>query len=70
MNVAALRQHILPDERIHGVFLEAGDKPNIVPARAVTEWMVRSRSISSLGSAQGRGSSRAWRRARRPPGAR
>ena len=31
LNVAALRQHILPDERIHGVFLEAGEKPNIVP---------------------------------------
>jgi amidohydrolase len=48
LNVAALRQHTLPDERIHGVFLEAGEKPNIVPARAVTEWMVRSRSIASL----------------------
>ena len=48
MNVAALRQHTLPDERIHGVFLEAGEKPNIVPSRAVTEWMVRSRSISTL----------------------
>ena len=48
VSVAALRQHILPDERVHGVFLEGGDKPNIVPARAVTEWMVRSRSISSL----------------------
>lgn len=48
VGVAALRQHILPDERVHGVFLEGGDKPNIVPARAVTEWMVRSRSISSL----------------------
>ncbi len=48
VGVGALRQHVLPDERIHGVFLEAGEKPNIVPARAVTEWMVRSRSISSL----------------------
>ena len=48
LNVAALRQHILPEERIHGVFLEAGEKPNIVPARAVTEWMVRSPSITSL----------------------
>jgi amidohydrolase len=48
LNVAALRQHILPAERIHGVFLEAGEKPNIVPARAVTEWMVRSTSIASL----------------------
>ena len=25
MNVAALRQHIRPDERIHGIFTEAGD---------------------------------------------
>lgn len=48
LNVAALRQHTLPDERIHGIFLEGGDKPNIVPARAVTEWMVRSRTISTL----------------------
>jgi amidohydrolase len=48
MNVAALRQHIRPDERIHGIFLEAGDKPNIVPARATTEWMVRSSSIRTL----------------------
>ena len=32
-NVAALRQHIRPTERIHGVFTEAGDKPNIVPGR-------------------------------------
>jgi amidohydrolase len=48
LNVAALRQHILPEERVHGVFLEAGDKPNIVPARAVTEWMVRSPSIATL----------------------
>ncbi len=35
LNVAALRQHIRPDERVHGIFPEGGDKPNIVPARAV-----------------------------------
>jgi amidohydrolase len=49
VNVAALRQHIRPNERVHGVFTDAGDKPNIVPARAATEWMVRSSSIRSLG---------------------
>ena len=49
LNVSALRQHILPTERIHGIFTEAGEKPNIVPARAVTEWMVRSPTIRSLG---------------------
>ncbi len=46
--VAALRQHILPDERIHGVFTKAGDKPNIVPAYAQAHWYVRSPTLRSL----------------------
>ena len=48
INVAALRQHIRPTERVHGIFTEGGDKANIVPARAQTQWMVRSRSIRTL----------------------
>jgi len=48
MNVAALRQHILPTERIHGIFDKAGDKANIVPAETSMTWMVRSPTISSL----------------------
>ncbi len=47
-NVAALRQHIRPDERIHGIFTEAGEKPNIVPSRAAAEWFIRSGKMSSL----------------------
>lgn len=46
--VAALRQHISSDERIHGVFLKAGDKPNIVPDHTVAEWYVRSPTMESL----------------------
>jgi amidohydrolase len=49
LNVAALRQHIRPTERVHGIVAEGGDKPNIVPSRARTEWMVRSDSIRTLG---------------------
>lgn len=48
VNVAALRQHILPDERVHGVFTDGGDKPNIVPARAEMEWYVRSPTVAGL----------------------
>lgn len=48
MNVAALRQHILPTERIHGVFTRAGDVANIVPAETEMLWMVRSPTIASL----------------------
>jgi len=48
VNVAALRQHIRPEERIHGIFTEAGEKPNVVPSTAVTEWYVRSPTLASL----------------------
>lgn len=48
VNVAALRQHIRPDERVHGVFTKAGDKPNIVPKEAAAHWYVRSRSLRTL----------------------
>jgi amidohydrolase len=50
MNVAALRQHIRPTERIHGIFTHAGDKPNIVPEYARAEWYVRSPKMRSLGA--------------------
>ncbi len=48
MNVAALRQHIRPSERIHGIFTDAGDKPNIVPKYAAAEWYVRSPTLRLL----------------------
>ena len=48
MAVAALRQHILPTERVHGIFVRAGEKPNIVPSDAATEWYVRSDTVTSL----------------------
>ena len=46
--VAALRQHIRDDERIHGIFTDGGAKPNIVPVTAATEWYVRSTNLTSL----------------------
>jgi len=48
MNVAALRQHILPTERIHGIFTNAGEKPNIVPRETEMDWYVRSPTIETL----------------------
>jgi amidohydrolase len=47
-NVAALRQHIRPEERIHGIFTDGGQKPNIVPESAAAQWYVRSRNMDSL----------------------
>ena len=46
--IAALRQHIRDDERLHGVFTDGGAKPNIVPVTAATEWYVRSTNLTSL----------------------
>jgi amidohydrolase len=48
MNVAALRQHIGTDERIHGVFTDGGARPNVVPGHASMLWYVRSTSLASL----------------------
>jgi amidohydrolase len=48
MNVAALRQHIAAGERIHGIITHGGDKPNIVPHLAQSEWMVRSPTLARL----------------------
>ncbi len=48
MGVSALRQHIAPTERVHGIFLKAGDKPNIVPRESSMDWYVRSDTITSL----------------------
>jgi amidohydrolase len=48
MNVAALRQHISQGERLHAIITHGGDKPNIVPAHAQAEWMVRSPTVRSL----------------------
>ena len=47
-NVAALRQHIGPHERVHGIFTDAGVKPNIVPAHAGAHWYVRSPTLEGL----------------------
>ena len=48
MNIAAMRQHIRPTERIHGIITKGGDKANIVPAETAMEWIVRSATIESL----------------------
>jgi amidohydrolase len=50
VNVAALRQHIRPTERIHGIFTKAGDKPNIVPDHTMAQWYVRSPKMRLLGA--------------------
>lgn len=39
--LSALRQHLKPDVRLHGVFTHGGAAPNIVPDYAAMRWFVR-----------------------------
>ncbi|MGH9183731.1 MAG: M20 family metallopeptidase [Acidimicrobiales bacterium] len=54
LNVAALRQHIRATERVHGVFTNGGDKPNVVPERTSMQWMVRAARVADLAPLQAR----------------
>jgi amidohydrolase len=47
-SVAALRQHIRPTERIHGIIVEGGQAPNIVPERASGRFYVRAANQTEL----------------------
>lgn len=46
--IAQLRQHIRPTERIHGIFTEAGEAPNVVPERAAGRFYVRAADAVEL----------------------
>jgi amidohydrolase len=48
VNVAALRQHIRTDERVHGIFTSAGQAANVVPDQAAATWYVRSATVKGL----------------------
>jgi len=47
-SIAQLRQHIRATERIHGIFTEAGEAPNVVPARAAGRFYVRAANAAEL----------------------
>jgi amidohydrolase len=46
--IAALRQHIRSTERIHGIFTDGGQAPNVVPERAAGRFYVRAASRPEL----------------------
>ena len=46
--IAALRQHIRPSERLHGIITDGGQAPNIVPERAAGRFYVRAADAGAL----------------------
>jgi len=47
-HISAMRQHVQPDVRMHGVITDGGVAPNIVPERASARFLLRSRYIQGL----------------------
>ena len=52
--IDALRQHVLPDIRIHGIITKGGIVPNVVPAEAVCEFYVRGRNREYVNEVTGK----------------
>jgi len=46
--IGLLRQHIRQSDRIHGIVTDGGDAPNVVPAHAAADYIVRARSLAEL----------------------
>jgi amidohydrolase len=46
--IAALRQHIRPTERLHGIVTDGGQAPNVVPERTAGRFYVRAADLQDL----------------------
>ena len=46
--IGLLRQHIRPNDRIHGIVTKGGEAPNIVPAHTSAKYYVRARTLGQL----------------------
>ena len=47
-NINALREHILPSARIHGIITHGGEAANIVPGKAVAQFYIRATTKTYL----------------------
>ncbi|MBI4260132.1 MAG: M20 family metallopeptidase [Actinobacteria bacterium] len=46
--IGLLRQHLRPGDRVHGIVTKGGDAPNVVPADARADYMVRASTLQEL----------------------
>ena len=49
--ISQMRQQLKPECRVHGVIAEGGVKPNIIPEKAVLEYMIRAPNRKELAAA-------------------
>jgi amidohydrolase len=48
VNIATLRQQILPTDRLHGIITHGGDAPNIIPSYTRSSWYIRAMTKEHL----------------------
>ncbi|KAJ5691812.1 Peptidase M20D amidohydrolase predicted [Penicillium macrosclerotiorum] len=48
VNISMLRQQILPTQKIHGVVLRGGERPNVIPASTTLDYYIRSDTVKTL----------------------
>ncbi|KAL3432768.1 hypothetical protein BDV09DRAFT_122975 [Aspergillus tetrazonus] len=48
VNISLLRQQILPSQRVHGIIVNGGDRPNIIPWSASVDYYIRSPTMATL----------------------
>lgn len=46
--IGLLRQHLEPGDQVHGIVIDGGEAPNIVPADAMARYMVRAPSLEAM----------------------
>lgn len=47
-SISALRQHLPPSDRVHGIITDGGARPNVIPERAAASYYLRSGDPGSL----------------------
>lgn len=48
VSISMLRHQILPTQKVHGVIVNGGDRPNIIPMTATVDYYIRSPSKKTL----------------------
>ncbi len=54
VGIGLLRQHIGTSARLHGIVIEGGDAPNVVPSHTVGKWFIRERTLEHLAELEAR----------------
>ena len=48
VNISTLRQHLYPTDKVHGIVVEGGQAPNIIPDYTRSSWYVRAQTRQRL----------------------